>query len=252
MAYTQLQHFSKYLLVLCMTAGGAFAQPSSSVQVVPTTGNPSLPSVESKLGSCQGDNPRNGNMCIGSFTFPNGNSYNGEWRNGQRDGVGRMRIVAKGKSSQGYIGSATPSVYVGEFKGNMLNGHGVWVVDGGDRYEGEFINNILIQVSQNAVNSFGNDSEKFRKKCESYGLQFGSGDFAKCMMQLEQMSAVAAQNEADRSQRDKESRRAAEADASRQSLDAFKAMGEIAKPQWIPNQCPQMLNARPGQYPGCN
>ena len=229
----------------------AIAQPTSTIHITPTRGNPP-PTFESKLPYCQGNDPRGWNMCVGSFTFPNGNSYIGEWRNGQRDGVGKIRVLAKGQSSVSYIGSAVPSVYTGEFKNNMLNGYGVWIVDGGDRYEGQFVNNILVKVGQEAINEFGNDSVKLRKKCESYGLQFGTADFAKCMMQLEQMGTVAAQNDADRAQRERESQRQADASANQRSIDAFRAMGEIAKPQWIPNQCPQMLNARPGQYPGCN
>lgn len=260
----------KFLFLLITSASGVLAQPTSNFQISPLTGNFPLPAVESKLPSCRGDIILNWDMCVGSFTFPNGNSYSGEWRNGQRNGVGKMRIIAKGKTSDGYIGSAIPSFYFGEFKNNMLNGQGVWIVDGGDRYEGEFVNNILVQASQSSIRNFGNDSEKFRKKCESYGLQFGSSDFAKCMIQLEQITANAAQSEADRlqrdrearmkaaqaeadrSQRDREARMKADAEESRQGLEAFRVMGEIAKPRWIPDQCPSMLNARPGQYPGCN
>lgn len=221
------------VFVVAFGGTSALAQPATTLQITPTRGNP-LPTFESKLPRCQGDDPRGWNMCVGGFTFPNGNSYYGEWRNGQRDGVGKIHIVARGQSKAGYIGSATPSVYTGEFKNNMLNGYGVWIVDGGDRYEGEFVNNVLVKPGQAAVNVFGNDSEKFRKKCESYGLQFGTGDFAKCMMNLEQMGAVAAQNDADRAQRERESKRQAEAAANQRSIDAFRAAGEIAKPQWIP------------------
>lgn len=238
------------------------AQPTATLQITPSKGNPP-PTFESKLPYCRGNEPKTWNLCVGTFTFPNGNSYIGEWRNGQRDGVGKIRIVARGKSYEGYIGSEAPSIYTGEFKNNMLNGRGVWIVDGGDRYEGIFSNNILVRVDNEAVNIFGNDSSIFRKKCETYGLQFGTADFANCMIKLEQLNAKNAQADADRSQRERESQRQAAqresesqreaaAAANQRAIDGFRAMGEIAKPQWIQNQCPQMLNARPGQYPGCN
>lgn len=94
--------------------------------------------------SCQGSDPKNWNNCVGTYKFPNGNVYTGQWQNGMRQGYGKIRIVAKGQSKPNYIGSDIPSTYVGQFANNMINGHGVWTTDKGDRYEGNFVNNVMI------------------------------------------------------------------------------------------------------------
>lgn len=192
-------------------------------------------------------------MCFGSFTFPNGNSYVGEWRNSQRDGVGTLRIVSGGPTSNNNIGTRAPSIYVGEFRDGRLHGHGVWVVDNGDRYEGEFVMNVLVRVNQAETASFGNETEKFKKKCEAYGLKFGTGEFAQCMLTQERMANESMENSANRAIFNREAERRANAESTNSAINAFKAMGEISKPQWLSNpNCPSVLNARPGQNPGCN
>lgn len=67
-----------------------------------------------------------------------------------REGMGSIRIVARGQTTENYIGSTVPSTYTGEFRNDRINGHGVWVVDNGQRFEGEFVNNILMQESISA------------------------------------------------------------------------------------------------------
>ena len=146
-----------------------------------------VPTFLSRLPKCQGGDPKVWNACVGGYTFPNKNSYYGEWRNGLRDGVGQLKIIAKGESRSNFIGSDVPAIYVGEFKGSQLNGHGVWIEENGDRYEGEFIDNLLVFEKKDGVTVFGDDSDSFKKKCESYGLKFGTVEFAQCMLKLEQM-----------------------------------------------------------------
>jgi len=62
---------------------------------------------------------------IGSLTYHNDNSYEGEWKNDERDGVGKM-IDRDG-------------IYEGEFKHDTPNGVGVMKIDR-SLYEGEFVN----------------------------------------------------------------------------------------------------------------
>jgi hypothetical protein len=102
------------------------------------------PKFRSDLPKCVGNDIRQWSLCQGSFTFPNGNTYTGEWNNGQREGNGEIRIVARGKLTETYIGSDTPAVYTGEFMGGRMNGHGVMVFDNGKTIEGNFRNNILV------------------------------------------------------------------------------------------------------------
>ena len=158
-----------------------------------------------------------------------------------------------------------------------MNGHGVWIVDSGDRYEGEFANNILIKENHEGTTAFGGEDAKFKKKCESYGLKFGTSDFAQCMIAIEQSVRKNAQMDSDRTlqkqvqQRDQAIRNSEQLDADLarltrnqqnsiqnqqnfnqpSAIDWFRLSKDFATPQWIPDQCPEMLNARPGQYPGC-
>jgi hypothetical protein len=101
--------------------------------------------AQSTVINCVGLDPLSWNNCIGTFTYPNGNKYTSEFKNGRRDGNGTIRIVAKGTSTSNYIGSDTPATYVGEFRDDRLNGHGVWTTDGGSKIEGDFVNNILVK-----------------------------------------------------------------------------------------------------------
>lgn len=177
------------LIFVCING---FAQPTSQIaNLVPVQGDSSVPRIQSRLPQCRGQNPTDWHMCFGSYVFGNGNAYRGEWMNGERGGVGRLRIVSSGPTTNSSIGTKIPSTYYGQFQGGRLNGHGVWIVDNGDRYEGEFSNNVLIQVTEQKKQSIEPDPDKFRKKCESYGLQFGTGDYAQCMLTQERMAAGA-------------------------------------------------------------
>jgi hypothetical protein len=166
-------------------------------------------------------------MCFGSFTFPNGNSYTGEWKNSRRDGVGTLRIISSGPTNKNNIGSTMPSTYVGEFRQGQLNGRGVWIVDNGDRYEGEFVQNAFISVSQHNITSFGSDSDKYRKKCESYGLNFGTGDFAQCMLLQERLGNEADQAKAINLQNTNAIENANKAELQRRFDDEQKRNAEI-------------------------
>jgi hypothetical protein len=87
------------------------------------------------------------------------------------------------------------------------------------------------------------------------------------MLTQEKMANKNAQKNADREvkkeiQRNHNAQREADRQASIElqksanepsAIDWFRLANEFAKPpQWIPDSCPSVLNARPGQYPGCN
>jgi hypothetical protein len=94
------------------------------------------------LPACVGNNPREWNYCKGTFTYPNGNTYTGEYRNGTREGNGTIEVVAKGDPSNTRIASNVHSRYTGQFSNDRINGYGVWVADNGYRYEGFFVDNL--------------------------------------------------------------------------------------------------------------
>ncbi len=61
----------------------------------------------------------------GSMLYSNGNRYDGDYRNGQRNGCGTFTFN-NGRR------------YVGEFQNDLFSGRGVWMLENSDRYIGDF------------------------------------------------------------------------------------------------------------------
>ncbi|WP_416668431.1 MORN repeat-containing protein [Egbenema bharatensis] len=64
----------------------------------------------------------------GILVFPSGNRYDGEFRDGQRNGCG-TQTNANGRQ------------YIGEFQADQFQGQGMWILENGDRYIGTFRDN---------------------------------------------------------------------------------------------------------------
>jgi 1-phosphatidylinositol-4-phosphate 5-kinase len=60
----------------------------------------------------------------GKISFPSGDTYDGEWSMGLRDGVGI------------YVYATDGTVYEGDWKGGLKHGHGRLRYRNGDEYEG--------------------------------------------------------------------------------------------------------------------
>jgi hypothetical protein len=88
--------------------------------------------------------------CVGLERFENGNIYRGEFHHGLREGLGFLIVNGTGVSDHNNIRSDNgpirsndgPAIYAGEFRGGLLNGHGVWFTKSGAGYSGTFIDNI--------------------------------------------------------------------------------------------------------------
>ncbi|MBD2056125.1 pentapeptide repeat-containing protein [Oculatella sp. FACHB-28] len=61
----------------------------------------------------------------GSMMYPNGDRYDGEFRDGKRNGCGTFTFE-NGRN------------YVGQFRDDQFQGQGIWTLENGDRYIGEF------------------------------------------------------------------------------------------------------------------
>jgi len=72
---------------------------------------------------CISGNCENGK---GTFIWPNGDRYSGEWKNNKMNGQGTL------------IGSEVKIKYVGEWKDNLMNGQGTFTWANGDKYVGEW------------------------------------------------------------------------------------------------------------------
>lgn len=90
---------------------------------------------------CRGDSSA-WTDCIGTYRFPGGNVYRGEFANGLPDGIGMLRVKAIGSSDARQVRLPLPGIYVGRFKDGRLNGRGAVVMhDGG--FFGTFRDNTL-------------------------------------------------------------------------------------------------------------
>jgi serine/threonine protein kinase len=123
------------------------AQPSAQPPAQPTSEQialknlpcreptpPALPSTEPDYeyengtrfyGEIEQGEPVDGKAIM---VFPSGNRYDGEFRQGQRNGCGTLTF-ASGKR------------YMGQFKDDKFNGQGLWTLETGDRYVGAFQDN---------------------------------------------------------------------------------------------------------------
>ena len=68
--------------------------------------------------------------CFGTYNFPSGNKYVGEWKDGKRNGQGTYYYLADNK----FKGDK----YVGEFRDGKYYGQGTLTYAGGHKYVGEF------------------------------------------------------------------------------------------------------------------
>jgi len=127
------------MVVLVAFSGVALAQPvlPGPESNAPRPDTSSVPDM-----SCGKVYSPNWDNCVGLVAYPNGNIYRGEFHHGTRQGFGFIVINAKGVSDSNNILSKEESIYAGEFRGNKLNGHGVWFTNSGAGYSGTFVENI--------------------------------------------------------------------------------------------------------------
>lgn len=64
----------------------------------------------------------------GNLIYPSKNRYDGEFRDGQRNGCGTFTF-SNGRR------------YIGQFEADQFSGKGTWILENGERYIGEFKNN---------------------------------------------------------------------------------------------------------------
>ena len=102
----------------------------------------------SDLPDCVGDRYGTWNNCFGTYTWPDGNKYVGEWKDGKQDRQGTetlafgLKYVGEFKDGE-WNGQGTETwpdgdKYVGGFKDNKKNGRGTFTYADGATYVGEF------------------------------------------------------------------------------------------------------------------
>ena len=49
------------------------------------------------------------------------------------------------QSTNNAIRSDRTAKYIGQFKNDRINGHDTWIYDNGEKFEDDFVNNILVK-----------------------------------------------------------------------------------------------------------
>jgi len=80
--------------------------------------------------------------CVGTYIYENQNLYRGEFRHGERTGIGVLLIQYTGSSNDADIGWREPAIYIGSFARGRLNGYGLIIERSGAAYAGTFKDNI--------------------------------------------------------------------------------------------------------------
>jgi len=88
------------------------------------------------------------NNCYGTYTFPSGDKYVGEWKDDKRNGQGTYTYADGNKyvgqfkddkrNGQGTFTFANGNKYVGQFKDGEKNGQGTFTWSDGDKFVGQF------------------------------------------------------------------------------------------------------------------
>ena len=84
------------------------------------------------LPKCEGDDPTKLNNCYGTYTYPSGSKYVGEFKDGNRHGKGTFTFPGGAK-------------YVGEYKDGKNHGQGTFTFPSGDKYVGEWKDGKFIE-----------------------------------------------------------------------------------------------------------
>ena len=87
--------------------------------------------VASDLPKCPASIFAERHDCVGTFTYSNGETYVGEFKNDLRNGQG---TVTRADGS---------NIYVGEWLNSGYSGHGTYTWSNGDKYVGEFENSSM-------------------------------------------------------------------------------------------------------------
>lgn len=104
--------------------------------------------AQGRLPMCQPEDLGRWHNCVGARSFPNGDTYAGEWVNNQKSGHGAYTYsngdkyvgmhLADQPNGAGVFFFRTGARYVGQYKNGWRDGSGVFTYANGERYVGEF------------------------------------------------------------------------------------------------------------------
>ena len=91
-----------------------------------------IPNLVFALPLCL-DSDLNWNKCVGTYTFPDGAKYVGEWKDNKPNGQGTFTDSDSNQSMKTFT-YPDGAKYVGEYKDNKRNGQGAMTWPSGDKY----------------------------------------------------------------------------------------------------------------------
>ena len=86
---------------------------------------PHTGAAQSRLPPCPADQDVRWDGCYGTYTYPDGTKYVGEFRDDKKNGQGTYTFPNGAK-------------YVGEFRDGNRNGQGIYTFPSGNKYVGDF------------------------------------------------------------------------------------------------------------------
>lgn len=163
-------------------------------------------SAQSNLPACSGSDVLRWSNCSGTYTWPDGGKYVGEYKNGQFHGQGTLfwpdgfEYVGEFRNSkiqgQGTLTGPNGYKYVGEFRDDKLNGQGIRTfTDGSPPQEGIWKNDKFVRAqripdhiagraSSAAPATNSNVIESASQKCEELGFKKGTEKFGDCVLKI--------------------------------------------------------------------
>ena len=106
------------------------------------------------LPNCPSDQSARWHNCFGTYAYPNGNKYVGEWKDNKMHGQGTYTFVSGDK-------------YVGEWKDGKMHGQGTYTFANGTKNNGYFMNGYFVPDI-----------------CEGKGLSEDTSELEQCVLKL--------------------------------------------------------------------
>ena len=103
--------------------------------------------------------------CFGTYTFPDGSKYVGEWKDGKQNGQGTATF-------------ANGEKYVGEYKDGKRNGQGTHTYTSGTAQEGIWKDNEFLNAQKKS------ELDEHKDFCTEIGLTPKTEKFGDCVLKL--------------------------------------------------------------------
>jgi len=159
-----------------------------------------LAKAESALPDCPADQSLRFHNCFGTYTFPSGQKYVGEYKDGKKHGQGTHtwpdgeKYVGEFKDDkqhgQGTYTYADGEKYVGEYKDGKKRGQGTYTWPDGQKYVGEYKDGkkhgqgTATFPDGDKWSGYYMNDEYVPHICTDMGLTKGSPEHGQCVLKL--------------------------------------------------------------------